>query len=212
MNTDELIANLASEAGKPRAPLSAAWLAAIGGAIVLAAAVFFATIGLRPDIAIAAGTARFLMKFVVTLTVAGSALYVLDRLARPGAMTGAGWLALLAGPVLLIAAIGVELMVQPAEQWSMLTTGKNSLICLTYIPAIGIGPLAMFVLALRRGAPTHPVLAGVVAGLVAGGIAATFYAAHCTDDSPLFVATWYTLAIAMLAVAGGIAGKVFARW
>jgi hypothetical protein len=212
MKTDELIADLAAEAGKPRAPQSAVWLAALVGATVLAAVVFFATIGPRPDIAIAAGTVRFLMKFVVALAVAGSALYVLDRLARPGAMTSSGWLALLAGPVLLLAAIAVELAVQPAEQWSMLTTGKNNLICLTYIPVIGIGPLALFILALRRGAPTRPALAGAIAGLVAGGIAATFYAAHCTDDSPLFVATWYTLAIAMLAVAGGIAGRLVARW
>ena len=46
-----------------------------------------------------------------------------------------------------------------------------------------------------------PSLAGAVAGLAAGGVAATLYAAHCTDDSPLFVATWYTLAIAALAAA-----------
>jgi hypothetical protein len=212
MKTEDLIASLSAETGKLRAPLSVGWLVALLGASAIAAVVFLATIGPRPDIAIAAGTVRFLMKFVVTLAVAGSALYVLDRLARPGAMTSASWLALLAGPALLLAAIAVELAVQPAEQWSMLTTGKNNLICLTYIPVIGIGPLALFILALRRGAPTRPALAGAIAGLVAGGIAATFYAAHCTDDSPLFVATWYTLAIAMLAVAGGIAGRLVARW
>jgi hypothetical protein len=55
-------------------------------------------------------------------------------------------------------------------------------------------------------------LAGAVAGLAAGGIAATLYAAHCTDDSPLFVATWYTLAIAILTGTGAFAGRVFARW
>ena len=39
------------------------------------------------------------------------------------------------------------------------------------------------------GVPTRPALAGAVAGLLAGGLAASFYAAHCTDDSPLFVTT-----------------------
>jgi len=38
------------------------------------------------------------------------------------------------------------------------------------------------------------------------------YAAHCTDDSPLFVATWYTLAVTLLTVAGAFAGRRFARW
>jgi hypothetical protein len=212
MNTDELIGKLSAEAGKARAPMGAVWGATLAAAAVVAAAVFFATIGPRPDIAAAAETTQFLMKFVVTIALAVSAFYVLDRLARPGAVTPATWLALLTAPVLLAAAMGVELLVQPSEQWQMLVQGKNSLTCLTYIPAIGIGPLALLIVALRRGAPTRPGLAGVVAGILAGGIAATFYAAHCTDDSPLFVATWYTIAIAMLAVAGGVLGRFTARW
>jgi hypothetical protein len=51
-----------------------------------------------------------------------------------------------------------------------------------------------------------------VAGLLAGGIAATFYAAHCTDDSPFFVATWYPIAIAMLTACGLVLGRRFCRW
>ena len=65
---------------------------------------------------------------------------------------------------------------------------------------------------LRYGAPTRPVLAGAAAGLLAGGLAATFYAAHCFDDSPLFVAVWYTIAIAVLTILGAIAGRLFIRW
>ncbi len=71
--------------------------------------------------------------------------------------------------------------------------------CLGLIPAIGLAPLAILIGVKRTGAPTHPTLAGAMAGLLAGGIAATFYAAHCFDDSPLFVAIWYTLAVAVLA-------------
>ncbi|MDP9812634.1 hypothetical protein J2W42_005504 [Rhizobium tibeticum] len=82
----------------------------------------------------------------------------------------------------------------------------------SFIPLIGLGPLAVFLAALRHGAPTRPRLAGAVAGLLAGGIAATFYAAHCTDDSPLFVATWYSIAIAGLAALGSVLGRRVARW
>ena len=63
-------------------------------------------------------------------------------------------------------------------------------------------------MALRRG----PHLAGAVAGLVSGGIAATFYAAHCTDDSPLFVAIWYTIAIAALTAIGAVGARGLVRW
>ena len=86
------------------------------------------------------------------------------------------------------------------------------MVCLTYVPLIGIGPLVIFLLALRHGAPERPAVAGAVAGLLAGGIAATFYAAQCTDDSPLFVATWYTIAIAALTLAGAACAHRFARW
>lgn len=212
MKTNDLIAALAADVRTSRTPMARAWLFALAAALVVAAGVFFSTIGPRPDIAAAMETPRFVFKFVVTLTLAAGAFYVLDRLVSPGASTRSQWLALVLAPFLLAAAIGVELVLQPPGQWQLLATGRNSLVCLTYIPLIGLGPLAAIVLALRHAAPTRPGLAGVVAGLVAGGIAATFYAAHCTDDSPLFVAIWYSLAIAVLAVAGGIAGRLFARW
>jgi hypothetical protein len=90
--------------------------------------------------------------------------------------------------------------------------GTNSVVRLTLIPLMGMGPLAIFLLALRHGAPTRPALAGAVAGLLVGGIAATIYAAQCTDDSPLFVASWYTIDIAGLALVGALSASRFARW
>lgn len=100
----------------------------------------------------------------------------------------------------------------PASAWPARLVGSNGLVCLTFIPLLGLGPLALLLLALRHGAPSQPTLAGAVAGLAAGGIAATFYAAHCTDDSPLFVATWYTAAIAILVFLGWVGARRFVRW
>ena len=75
-----------------------------------------------------------------------------------------------------------------------------------------IGPLACTLLALRHGAPTQPGLAGAVAGLIASDIAATLCASNCTDDSPLFVATWYLIAIGIVVLAGDVAGSRCLRW
>jgi len=48
----------------------------------------------------------------------------------------------------------------------------------------------------RRHGPT--LTGGGIAGLLsAGPLAATLYASHCTDDSPFFVATWYTISTAL---------------
>jgi hypothetical protein len=66
--------------------------------------------------------------------------------------------------------------------------------------------------ALRAGAPRSATLAGAAAGLVAGGVGATLYATHCVDDSPLFVALWYTAGVALVTLAGAILGRWLLRW
>ena len=212
METDALIKTLARDAGSRAVPLGRAWALALALAVAAAAAVFLLTLGPRPDIAAAAQTLRFPFKFVVTLALAGSAGWAALRLSRPGADTrrGAAWL--LAAPLLLLVAVGLELFAVPPAQWEARLVGTNNLLCLVSIPFIGLGPLALFLAALRHGGPTRPGLAGAMAGLFAGGLAATFYAAHCPDDSPLFVATWYTGAVAILTLAGAVAGARFARW
>ena len=83
-------------------------------------------------------------------------------------------------------------------------TSKNS--------GVTMAPLAGLVWALRRGAPENPTMAGAAAAFAAGGIAAAIYAWHCPDDSPLFVATWYTIAIAVVTGAGALAGRRLLRW
>jgi hypothetical protein len=95
------------------------------------------------------------------------------------------------------------------QRLPMLTrlVGNNSKICMSGIPLISLPLLAAALIGLRHGAPTRPALAGAIAGLVSSGLAATLYAAHCTDDSPLFVATWYTLATALVSVVGALAGR-----
>jgi hypothetical protein len=212
METDDLIRALGADVGRPRFSFGNVLAASVFLAIVVAAIVFASAIGPRPDIATAAGTMRFLFKFVVTALLAATAVSALSALSRPQAASRRRIALLAAAPVALLAAVALELVVMPSAEWGTRLVGSNSLYCLSFIPLMGIGPLALFIATLRHGAPARPALAGAVAGLAAGGIAATLYAAHCTDDSPLFVATWYTLAIAVLTAAGAFAGRVFARW
>lgn len=212
METERLIKAIAADGGAPAMPMRSAWMAAAAVATMAAALVFFGSLGPRPDIADAAMTARFLFKFVATIALFVTALLALAALARPGTNMRRVLPMLLVAPGLLLAAVGVELMIIPSNQIGQRWLGSNATVCLTFIPLIGLGPLAAFLLALRHGASPYPTLSGAVAGLVAGGLAATFYAAHCTDNSPLFVATWYPLAITLLAGLGAIAGRFVARW
>ena len=212
MDTSELIRTLAEDTRRPTMPLSTMWWVAVCLAITFAGAVFLAMLGPRPDITAAAETSRFLFKFLITITLAASAFGCARALSRPGE-TWRRWIpCLAAAPVLIAMAVVAELFALPSDAWLATIIGENNVVCLTYISLTGLGPLAIFLWTLRYSAPTRPALAGAAAGLLAGGIAASFYAAKCTDDSPLFVATWYTLAIATLAILGALGARRFARW
>ncbi len=212
MRTDELIKALAADAGtRQPAPSRALGLALVAG-VALAGIVFAILLGPRDDIGTAIGTWRFEFKLVVTTLLFVTTIPVLVRLARPDASLGNAILPLAIAPLLLVAGIIVELMVTPPQAWVAHTVGHNWRDCLTIIPLLALTPLAAVMIALRSGAPASPMLSGALAGVVAGAISATYYATLCTDDSPLFVATWYTIAIIGLALAGAIAGRTALKW
>lgn len=211
MKTDDLIHLLAQDA-PVRSRIGKALTMAVIAGILISGGLFFAMIGFRADIDTAMETMRFLFKFVVTIALAVTACAVVFRIGRPGASLRLwGWM-LLAAPVLLLGAVVAEMAVMPADSWSARMIGHNARFCLTLIPLLSIGPLACFLFALRQGAPERPGVAGAVAGLAASGIAATFYASNCTDDSPLFVLLWYPIAIAIVTGIGYVLGRRLLRW
>ncbi|MFK0166567.1 NrsF family protein [Rhizobium sp. NPDC090279] len=211
MNTRDLITLLSQDASV-REDLGHSLKHATIAATLIAGIVFFSAIGFRVDIDTAIETGRFLFKFVITIALAMSAGAVLIRIGRPGIPTGRLALGLLLPVVLMVGAAIFELTVMPPETWAVRMIGHNSRLCLTIIPFLSLGPLACFLLALRHGAPERPALAGAIAGLAASGIAATFYAANCDDDSPLFVLLWYPIAISLVAAIGALIGDRILRW
>jgi hypothetical protein len=90
--------------------------------------------------------------------------------------------------------------------------GHNSMLCMSAIPVLSLPILGAAMVGLRHGAPARPAAAGAIAGLLSAGAAATLYASHCTDDSPLFVATWYTLAAGIVAGLGALIGRRVLRY
>jgi hypothetical protein len=212
MKTDDLIRALASDLEAPGPSIEARFAMAFLPGVLLALALFAITLGPRPDLMLVAGDVRFLFKFVVTLLLAVCSAMLVWRLVRPGAPARLQIAALAIVPLVLAAGVLMELIVLPRPSWEARLVGSNGLVCLVSIPLFALPMLIAEILALRQGAPTQPALAGVVAGLFAGGVAAAIYAAHCPDDSPLFVALWYSLGIAIVALAGGLAGRLALRW
>jgi hypothetical protein len=187
------------------------WLALSLG--VLAAAVLFTVgVGPRSDFVSATHTLRFDLKFVETLALASATVFLCFRLMRPDARIGTLGLCLAAPFLLLEMASVAELLLVPSSIWRAKVIGVNSLKCLMLIPLLSIPLLIAMICAIRGGATRHPALSGALAGASAAGIAATFYASNCTDDSPLFVATWYPSATLIVVSVGAVVGRWLLRW
>lgn len=209
MKTEQLIAALAADEGRAASPLRTMAIAVVIG-VLLTAVLFLTAFEVRPDVAWAVRRTDFLFKFVVTLTVAIPALLLLRKWVSPA--RGGDVLLLAIGPLILATGVLLELWATAPLHWDERMIGSNSLLCLTSIPLLSLAPFIALLCAMRAGAPTRSGLTGAVCGLAAGGIGATFYAAHCTDDSPLFVAVWYSLAIGSMTLIGAIAGRRWLRW
>lgn len=212
MKTEDLVQALSADNARQRPSPDRTFGLAVVASVLVAGAMLLFTVGVRPDFLAALGTLRFPFKFAMTIGLALTAGFVFHRALYPVTSRRAGFLLLLGGPLVLMFGVAAELLVLPSETWAMAAQGKNALLCLTVIPALGVVPLGLMLWTLRQGATTRPALAGLCAGLVAGGIAATFYAANCTDDSPLFVATWYPISVVLLGLAGAALGPLVARW
>ncbi|GLK83051.1 NrsF family protein [Ancylobacter defluvii] len=211
MKTDDLIDLLAKDAA-PQWPFRTLYIAALCCGIVLAGVLFFTTVGLRPNLVQAAENFRFPLKFALMLPLAMGAAGVALALAQPAAGSGVWRWLVVAASALAVGAIASELYVLPSELWMTNLVGHNAAFCLRTIPMLAMGPLLCLLFVLRRGAPTHPGRTGAWAGLAAGAIGATWYAAHCPDDSPLFVAVWYSLGILAMTLAGYAGGRRLLRW
>jgi hypothetical protein len=207
MKTDDFIRTLAADNDWRTTATGMALLLALLAAAPISLAIFLMALGVRPDFTSATHNPFFDLKFAVTLALAISAILVVLPLSRPGtALGGRAWL-LLVPAALLATGIAFDLAAPQTTNWSDRLIGSNSRVCLTAIPAMALPLLVAALIGLRQGAATRPALSGAVAGLMSGGLAATVYAAHCTDDSPLFVATWYSIGIAGLTAAGAAAGS-----
>jgi hypothetical protein len=192
-------------------PIGSTLLRALALGALLSTAVFLLILHPRPDISWAIGTAPFEFKLlvVVCVTVASTPSLASAALPVPAAKRQR---LLLLGPLLLSAGVIVELITAPEDSWAQRWLGHNATHCLSLVPLLSAPALACLLFALRQAAPAYPTQAGAAAGLVAGGIGAVLYALTCPDDSPLFVATWYSIAIGAVTGISALVGKRWLQW
>ncbi|MDQ0559722.1 hypothetical protein QO004_001504 [Rhizobium mesoamericanum] len=211
MKTDDLI-NLLTNDSQVRVRFDRVFVSALTIGIVLSAILLLVTIGIRKNMADAIETPRVIFKLCLTLLLAITATRLAFRIGKPGLSLRSATLMLLLPFVILIGGIAMELLIVPQNAWATSVKGRFSIFCLFFVPVLSIAPLTAILYSVRQGAPENPGMAGAVAGLAAGGIAAAIYAWHCPDDSPLFLATWYSIGILLATAVGFVLGRRILRW
>lgn len=207
--TDDLIRDLAAR------PLPATWspattFGAMLGAAALILALFFLIFGWRADLgaAMQQGPVRAKTLLPVTLFLVAAGLALAS--ARPGRQVSLWPLAVPLG----LGAVLVGLRIADGTGATLMAelVGKTAPACLVSITTMAMLPLGAGLFLARRAAPTRPALTGALLGLAAGAGIASGYALHCTEDSPLFFMTWYSLAICAVTLAGAVLGARLLRW
>ena len=213
MRTDELVDLLARApaADVPAAP-APRYAAAAGAAAVGALLPMAALLGVRPDLAQAAGSPMFWVKVGFVASIAAVALPANLRLARPGARLGALPALLAAIVVAMWMLAAVVLARAPGGERVALVLGETWRVCPLAIAGLALPGFVAFLWAMRGLAPTRPVRAGAAAGLLAGALAATAYTLHCPESQAPFLAVWYLLGILAPAAAGALVGPRLLRW
>jgi hypothetical protein len=212
VKTDDLISSLVADQGRPPARTGRTLAVALPLSLIISLLVFTAELRMRADFITALGSWRYIFKFATAGSIALFGLILLLELSRPEQPVRRAllWLPLALAPLLF--SVVMEFMMLPSDQWGASAMGFYPFYCLTLVPAIALAPLVAGLVAMRRGAPQSPTIAGAVAGFAAGGIGAFIYSIHCDNDSPFYVGIWYLGAVIMVTVLGALLGRSLLRW
>lgn len=209
MKTDDLILALAAD-NQYQPSLDRRLALYVASSLPVSLVLFAVSLGLRKDLGAALLDWRFEVKLAVVVTALTLSIIICRRSALPDrtCWIPAIWLL----PFALLIAVTAELFIVPPTMWATKLIGSNAKVCLIAIPLLAAPVLTMTLLALRDGAPASPARAGAMAGFAASAMAGLIYGFHCFDDSPLFVATWYSLASIPVVLAGALVGHRLLRW
>ena len=212
MKTEDWLRTLAEDDHHPRLRPAFRLVLAVAAGTFVSALILLAAAGIRPDFPDAAASWHVQAKFAFAAVLALAAGFALHRTAQPEPLPTRAALALLAAPVALLCAVAIELATTPPGSWSAAAWGTHPALCLLLVPVMALVPLAAALTVFRDAAPVSVGVSGALAGLMSGALGALVYMLRCTDDAPLFVASWYALAIVITAGMGWAVGRRALRW
>lgn len=179
--------------------------------MIVALAIAVLWLGPREDVMSGHPTPMFLLRGGTLLLLGIANAYAVLGMASPsvGRQAVSWQIALAAAALFPLAAIIVGMTTDPMPA---LTAMKDGMECMRMSVIGGLATAVPMVLHLRRGAPTSPERAGWLTGVAAGGLGAFAYSLHCPANDIIYIGFWYTLAVAITAVAGRLIVPRLIRW
>jgi len=211
-NSDVLIAELVGSL-EPVKPLRFAQglgltLAVAAVSVVVAVSWF----GLRADLQAGLVNPVHLIATGLYLGLAVAASVTVIVMSRPGVGTDhSGWTwaaamaALLPAAGLIVGVVGHHDMVSA----SSLTHGID---CFVRGGAASLAVFAMLVWWLRKGAPTAPDRAGLIAGIAAGSFGIFAFSLSCADNDIVHIGVWHSAAVLAMGAIGRVTVPSLVRW
>ncbi len=196
-STETLIRTLSADLAPVRrrsVPREVAVLAAVG----LAEAVLLLSAGaMRPDMGQVILTPFMLWKIAGLALLAGVTATVAMRSLTPPAMPRHTAMVVLALAVLTV--LGGTFVTSAGDSGRSLVdrlSPVHGMLCATAITILSLPIVATLAVLMRRAAPLRPKQSALACGLAAATSGALIFTLCCPINDPLYVAVWYSLAIA----------------
>lgn len=211
-NTDSLIAELVDGLEPIRPMRLSQGIAVSLGALAMTLGAVAVIAGMRPDVTSALVQPVFLLAtgLFLILGLAASATVIVMSRPRVGS-DHSGWVWAAAMVALLPAAAAVRSLGSGTSAFAV-STPAHGLDCLAAASAFGLFTFAGLTWWLRRGAPTSPERAGLVAGIAAGSFGIFAYSFHCTYSDIVHIGLWHSAVVALCAIIGRLTIPHFVRW
>ena len=211
-NSDSLIAELVGDL-QPVKPLRFAHgMALTLIAATVAVAVVINLFGLRPDLAAGIVNPIHLIATGLFLGLGVAASVTVVVMSRPCVGTdhsGWTWAAAMAA---LLPAAGLIVGLSNTDSLFSQTSIAHGVNCFVIGGSSAVLVFAMLVLWLRKGAPTAPDRAGLVAGIAAGSFGIFAFGLHCPESDIVHIGVWHSAVVLMMGALGRVIMPPLVRW
>lgn len=210
--SDALIAELVGELRPVRPLRLAEGIALALAAAAVSAAAVIGLFGMRADWLAGRVDPMGLVATGMFLGLALAGIVTVVIMSRPQVGSDHGgwrWAAGMAG--LLPVAGALVALIRGRDAFSA-EAMEHGIECLAVGSAASLLVFAMLVMWLRRGAPTSPERAGLVAGMAAGASGIFAFSLHCPIDDIIHIGLSHSAVVAAMALAGRVLVPRLVRW